>query len=107
VLVSRIFTILAAALLVVAFALLVLPPEGLTLMQALAGMAEDAPEQFLEQLQHDVTHTLGTFAWAKLLVPLLVRPVWLVPLALGLLCCGIAASTLPPAESPRRTGRRL
>ena len=105
--VSRIFTILAAALLVVAFALLVLPPDGMTLVQALAGMSQDAPEQFIGQLQHDVTQTLGTFTWVKLLVPLLVRPVWLVPLALGLLCSGIAATTLPPAESPRRTGRRL
>jgi hypothetical protein len=107
VVVSRIFTILAAALLVVAFALLVLPPDGMTLVQALAGMTQDAPGQFLEQLQRAVTATLGTFAWVKVLVPLLVRPVWLVPLALGLFCAGIAVSTLPPAESPRRTGRRL
>jgi len=107
VVVSRIFTILAAALLVAAFALLVLPPDGMSLVQALAGMTQDAPEQFLEQLQHAVTASLGNFAWVKLLVPLLVRPVWLVPLALGLFSAGIAVSTLPPAESPRRTGRRL
>ena len=35
-LVSRIFTVLAAVLLVSAFALIVLPPDGLTLLQGLA-----------------------------------------------------------------------
>ncbi len=101
--VSRIFTVFAAVLLVTAFALMVLPPDGLTLVQGLAELGQDTPQT----LQHGVVHTLGATAWLKLFVPLLVRPVWLVPLSLGVLCVGVAATTMPPTESPRRTGRRL
>jgi hypothetical protein len=100
---SRTFTVAAACLFVIALALMVLPADGLTLVQGLSLLVRDAPEQ----LQRGVTHTLGAGVWLKLFVPLLVRPVWMVPLCLGMLCAGAAVSTLPPAESPRRTGRRL
>jgi hypothetical protein len=82
---------------------MVLPPDGLTLVQGLAELVQDAPQT----LQHSIVHTFGNVAWLKLFVPLLVRPVWLVPLSAGVLCVGVAASTMPPTESPRRTGRRL
>ncbi len=101
--VSRIFTVFAAVLLVTAFALMVLPPDGLTLVQGLAQLVQDAPQT----LQRSIVHTLGAVAWLNVFVPLLVRPVWLVPLSLGVLCVGVAATTMPPTESPRRTGRRL
>lgn len=102
-LVSRIFTVLAAVLLVSAFALIVLPPDGLTLLQGLAQLAPDTPGE----LKAHVVHVFGSRAWVHVFVPVLVRPVWMVPLALGMVCIGAAATTLPPAELPRRTGRRL
>jgi hypothetical protein len=100
---SRIFTVFAAGLLVVAFALMVLPDDGMTLVRALAQLAHDAPQK----LQQGVVHTLGAAVWLRVFVPVLLRPVWMVPFCLGMLCVGGAVTTLPPAESPRRTGRRL
>jgi hypothetical protein len=100
---SRIFTVFAAVLLVTAFALMVLPPDGMTLLDGVAQWGHDAPTT----LEHSVRSTLGTTVWVKLFVPVLIRPVWLMPLCLGVLAAGLAATTLPPAESPRRTGRRL
>jgi hypothetical protein len=101
--VSRIFTVVAAILLVTAFALMVLPPDGLTLKEGLAQIGPNTPEA----LMNGVRRTLGDEAWARVFLPLLVRPVWMLPLSLGVVCVGVAASTMPPSESPRRTGRRL
>jgi hypothetical protein len=103
VVVSRIFTVFAAVLLVTAFALMMLPPDGMTLLDGLAEWGRDAPTD----LQRSVRSTLGSFVWVKVFMPVLVRPVWMIPLFLGVLSAGLAASTLPPTESPRRTGRRL
>lgn len=100
---SRIFTVFAAVLLVTAFALMILPPDGMTLLDALAQWERNAPIN----LEHAVRATLGNAVWVKVFMPVLVRPVWMIPLFLGVLSGGLAASTLPPAESPRRTGRRL
>ena len=103
VLASRIFTVLAAFLLVSAFALAVLPPDGMNLAQGLTQLGRDAPVR----LHHVITTLFGAWLWLHVVVPVLVRPIWLPALSLGMLCAGIAASTLPPAESARRTGRRL
>jgi hypothetical protein len=101
--VSRIFTVVAAVLLVTAFALMMLPPDGLSLKEGLAQIGPNTPEA----LMNGVRRTLGAEVWARVFLPLLVRPVWMLPLSLGVVCVGVAATTMPPTESPRRTGRRL
>jgi len=102
VILSRTFTVIAACLLVASFALLVLPPDGMSLAQGLSALGHDLPA-----FREFVVATMGSGVWLHVFVPLLVRPVWLLPLSLGLIAAGVAASTLPLAESPRRTGRRL
>lgn len=100
-LVSRIFTVLAATLLVASFGLIVLAPYDLSLVQ---GMTAIDPT-LLRHVQHAVIRTLGTRFWANLVTPVLARPVWLMPLGLGMICVGVAATmNTPPAA--HRTRRR-
>ncbi len=93
---SRIFAVLAAALLVTAFALAALVPDDLDLAQGLALLNHD----WLVWLPQ---HT-ADWMWEWVEKPLLIRPVWLLPAAFGLVCGG-AALTLnsrPPSRSHRR-----
>ncbi len=91
---QRSLIILAAVLLVVAFAL------------ATAGQI-DAP---LDELLARIDPALATRLRAalpdwmadRIVLPLLVRPAWLIPSALGLLCAG-GALTFPAHKSIGRT----
>jgi hypothetical protein len=102
VMIFRIFAVLAAALLVGAFSLAVLTPDGMSLDQGVL-MLEPT---LVSSVRHLVQHTIGAAAWTRLFMPLLVRPVWLIPLCLGMICAGVAASVGTPTESPRRTRTR-
>ena len=102
VMVFRTFAVLAAAMAVIAVALIVLAPDNMTLIQGLAEVNPALPRQ----LQHAVQNALGVRAWAHVATPLLVRPVWLIPVSLGLLFAGISASTGWPTQSPRSTRTR-
>ena len=93
---SRIFAVLAAALLVAAFALAALAPDDLDLA---AGLALVDHEWLVWLQKHAIS-----WLWEWVERPLLVRPVWLLPAAFGLVCGG-AALTLnsgPPSRSHRR-----
>jgi hypothetical protein len=92
-LLPRVFAVLAAALLVGSVALAALLPPEMSLREALTALDETWPEG----LQHAVLGTLGTGIWDSVVVPLLVRPVWLLPVALGLICVGGAVTTHSPA----------
>jgi hypothetical protein len=98
----RAFAILAAALLVCAFGLVMLTPDGMTLDEGVAALGPRAISDF----RHTVQHILGPGAWSRLCMPLLVRPVWLIPLCLGMICAGVAASLSTPSESQRSTRTR-
>ena len=100
-LVARIFTVLAATLLVASFGLIVLAPYDLPLVQ---GMTAVDPT-LLRHFQHAVIHALGTRFWADVVTPVLARPVWLMPLGLGMVCAGVAATSNTPAAT-HRTRRR-
>jgi len=96
VILQRLFTVLAAAMFVAAFALAALLPTDSTLAQALAGL----DHRVLVWLPR---HT-PDWAWEWLEKPALVRPVWLLPIAVGVICAA-AAMTLssgPPSRSRRR-----
>ena len=100
-LVSRIFTVLAATMLVASFGLIVLAPYDLPLVQGVTAI----DPTFLRHFQHAVIHALGNRFWADIVTPVLARPVWLMPLGLGMVCVGVAATTnTPPAA--HRTRRR-
>jgi hypothetical protein len=98
----RTFAVLAAALLVGAFGLLVLMPDGTTLDVGLVSLSPT----LVGQMRHLVQHSLGTWPWSHLFMPLLVRPAWLIPFCLGMVCAGVSVTTGMPTESPRRTRTR-
>ena len=100
--VSRTFAVLAAAMAVAAVALIVLAPDSMTLIQGLAQLDPDLPQH----VRRALLNALGVGAWAHVVTPLLVRPVWLIPVYLALLCAGISASTGWPTQSPRSTRTR-
>ncbi len=93
---SRIFTVLACAALVAAFALASLLPPDLPLGQALL----DLDARSLIGLRDD----LGAhgFAWADLVAPVLARPVWVPPAMIGIVFAGLAISFRPRTAAPTR-----
>ena len=98
-LVPRMFAVVAAVLLVGSIALASLLPADMNLRQAinaLDGMAT-------ERAQHLMVAVLGRGFWEAVLVPLLVRPVWMVPVCLGLICVGGAVTALSQgAQRPKQ-----
>jgi uncharacterized membrane protein len=101
---QRILAVLAAVLLVGAAALAMLVPPLLPLGQVLL------------MLDHDATNAVHTFIgrhfsewiWSNVAMPLLLRPAWLVPAALGLICAGVATSVSgkKTAGRPHRRSQR-
>jgi hypothetical protein len=83
---SRIMAVLAAILLVGAFALATVLPPGTSLVELLADM--DHP--LLVWLKDVSTSSLPSWVWDGVEVPILVRPAWLVPTSLGLIALGCA-----------------
>jgi hypothetical protein len=102
VLVSRIFAVLAAMMFVAAFSLIVLAPATMNLAQGLHELDAELPYR----LQHFGAHVIGAKMWVRVVVPVLVRPVWMVPGFLALLFAGVAASFGSPTHSSRSTRTR-
>jgi hypothetical protein len=98
--ITRAFLVMAACLLVAAFALAVLPQWDMSLRDALVAMDAEFPARF----QAAVTRVSGQAFWHWAAEPLLVRPSWLVPASLGLICVGGAVTAYTPPG--RRTKRR-
>ncbi len=99
--ISRTFTILAAILLVAAFGLLVLAPYDMPLVQGLGTL----DPSLVERMQRSVVHALGHGAWGNIVTPVLARPIWLIPLSLGIVCVGVATTTNVPATTHRTRKR--
>jgi hypothetical protein len=84
----RIMAVLAAALLVGAVALATLEPPDLPFGQVLLMLDHDATDA----VHAFVGRHLAEWIWADLAMPVLIRPAWLVPATLGLICAGAAVS---------------
>jgi hypothetical protein len=97
---GRIFAVLAAACLVGALALATLLPPEMTLHEAMHAIDAARADDF----QHALAGGLGKALWDAIAVPLLMRPVWLVPLCVGLICVGGALSS--SFQATPRTKRR-
>jgi hypothetical protein len=96
----RILAVLAATLLVGTVALAMLAPPDMPLGQALLAI----DHQMLATLQPGTERVFAHWVWTELALPVLIRPAWLVPAALGLICAGLSL-TLPTgsrAERPRQ-----
>jgi hypothetical protein len=99
---SRILAVLAAANLVAAFALATLFSPLTTLAQVLV---RDDPHALYALHEAVVAHS-STWVWTNLLLPLLLRPSWLVPVCIGVLCAGGATTIASRASVPRSHRRR-
>jgi hypothetical protein len=89
--VFRVFSVLAAALLVAAVAVATLAPSGMSVLEAL----NEAVPDMLDGMRHAMTGRFGAFVMQYVVTPLLIRPLWLLPTSLGLVCVGVAASCFP------------
>ncbi|MBW4093030.1 MAG: hypothetical protein HIU82_18305 [Proteobacteria bacterium] len=99
---SRILAVVAALLLVGAVALAMLAPPEMQLGRALFLLDHDLPRA----LHGGIEAHFADWMWTDLVLPLLVRPVWLIPASIGLLCAG-GALTLGSHTGPgprRRSG---
>ena len=98
---QRVLAILSAALLVGSVALATLGPPDVPLGQALFMLDHDSTASWLRGLEHG----LPAWMWNGICTPMLLRPVWLIPAGLGLLCCG-ASLTLASRTQAQRSHRR-
>lgn len=98
---TRILAVLAAGLLVGAFTLATVLPPDLPLAAALAMLDGD----LLREAQGYANDYLPSWLWPHVATPLLVRPAWLLPAALGVIAAG-AAATLASSAGPSRSRRR-
>jgi hypothetical protein len=97
----RVFAVLAAAFLIIAVAAGSMLPPNEPLSQAIADLDATA----LPNLQGFELQHLGGWFWQTITVPLLVRPAWLIPFTLGIVCVG-AVTTLNWLKTPSRPKRR-
>jgi hypothetical protein len=95
---SRSFAVLAAILLITSFGLIILAPYDMPLVQGIVAI----DPSMLRHLQYVVIHTMGSSVWSRVLTPIIARPVWLVPLSLGIVCVGVATTIRVPACGQRK-----
>jgi hypothetical protein len=97
---ERILAVLAAAFLVLAFALANLFAATMPLSQLIAMI--DHP--LLLGLQDGIRDHVSAWVWQTLFLPVLLRPAWLLPLGIGVVLGGASltvASRRRGARSPR------
>lgn len=94
---ARIFAILAAAFLVTAVGIAALTPLGLTLAQGLLLLDKSL-------LDWAKAHSLP-WIWTWIEMPFLLRPLWLLPASLGVVCAGVALTFNLGKASPSRRRR--
>ena len=98
---KRALAVLAAVMLVGAVALATLGPPSVPLGQLLFMIDHD----LMAVLHNSTEKYLAGWLWDYVAVPLMLRPAWLVPAALGLICAGLSF-TLSPRNSAHRSHRR-
>jgi hypothetical protein len=99
---TRVFAVISAFCLVVAFAIGSLFPPGLSLGEMIS-MVDHA---MLVALQNFVRVHVSEWLWTSIAVPILLRPAWLTPTALGLVAAGVAVSLGTRQGAPRSRRRR-
>ena len=98
---ARVLAVLSAICLVGAVALAMLQPPDEPLGQALYFIDHD----LVGTLQRDVDHYLNSLVLGLLFVPLLLRPAWLLPAAIGVIFGGLAM-TVSSRRAPGNQRRR-
>ncbi len=95
---QRILAVLAALMLIGAFALATLGPPGVPLGHVLFTL--DTP--VMDWLQQHA----GAWVWRNLVVPFLLRPVWLLPAGLGIIFAGAALTLASRPQTHRSRHQR-
>ncbi len=95
--IARAFAILSALFLVASVALAALLSADMTLAESLILIRSD--------IMVGLRGLNTGWSWEWLSLPMLNRPVWLAPAALGLICAGFAASFNLGRPSPSRRTR--
>ena len=88
-------------LLVAAFAIATLEPPDMPL----GSLLYSADANLLNLLQAGIQRHLTPWLWDRVMVPVLIRPAWLLPAAAGLRCAGGAATLAMASNNPRSTRR--
>jgi hypothetical protein len=94
---QRVMAVLAAAFLVGAFALATIASPDIPLGAALYTLH---PQSLYVAQAH-----MSAWLWSGAAMPLLIRPAWLVPACIGIVCAGLSLTTASrkgPQRSPRR-----
>ncbi len=94
---QRVMAVLAAAFLVGAFALATIASPDISLGAALYTLD---PQSLYAVQAH-----ISAWLWNGAAMPLLVRPAWLLPACLGIVCAGLSLTTAS-RKGPQRTPRR-
>jgi len=98
---QRVLAVLAAIFLVGAVAVATLGPPDVPL----AAMIFMVDHDVLDALQGGVQAHFDHWMWDDVLLPVLVRPAWLLPASIGLICAG-ASLSLSYRQGSQRTHRR-
>ena len=99
---QRVLAVLAAMLLVGAVALAMLGPPSVPLGQALFMLDHD----LMSVLHSSIERYLSAWLWEHVAMPLMLRPAWMVPAALGLICAGVSLTLSTRKKSTHRSHRR-
>jgi hypothetical protein len=98
---QRILAILSATLLVGAVAVVLLGPPGMPFGQALLTI----DHRMLDTIQAALVRVDMSWLWMNVILPILVRPAWLPPVGLGLICAGLSL-TVPVGRRAERSRHR-
>ena len=98
---QRVLAVISAVLLVATVAIATFGQGNFSLDQALYLIDPD----IAGALPAWSSRILGDAIWRDVVQPLLVRPAWLVPASLGLVCAGLSFS-MPTRKATHRSTRR-
>jgi hypothetical protein len=98
---QRVLAVISAILLVAAVAIATFGPESISLGPALYLLDHDV----LDKLPGWSTRMMGNWFWSSVIQPLLVRPAWLIPASIGIVCVGLSVS-LSNRKTTHRSHRR-
>ncbi len=98
---ARILAVISAMCMVAAFALATMLPADMPLSQAISLVNHG----WLVSFQDAMLKGVSQWVWANLVVPVLLRPVWILPITLAMVTAGIAV-TLSNLRGPANSRRR-
>lgn len=98
---QRLLSVLTAAFLVAAIALGSLAPQGWPLTSLLLAISRNAASYVVSQARDGTPYWL----WAGVIAPFMVRPAWLLPAFIGIVCGGLCLTLASRQRQPSRRRR--